>query len=795
MSDAEAIAEGFCSAEYRSRGISVDVTNIRTSGQLLEALNDELDPIIKEHSATLRTLVVPFACHALQLDGEVYLIPPGADFTESSNEQRFKNSVSDQCLALSDVVSEITKLMDDAMHELAASSSVFVKDCRCIFILDTCRDQGFTCAGTKPHASITETFLKPKEPTVCNHLFMFSTSQGKCASDGGAREGHSLYTATLLEHLFVPGKRLIDVQTATENALKAINQTPTWHGPSNVQNSVLFENCGPAAASPEDACNSLHEQPGHRRNNERPYDMYFAVQPVPNAVESLCTRLPGQAAPDKLSCLEHHACKRRIQDYLQERQVDGKLKYKVCLSDGDEDSLLKHMRTCGVRCLVWSALGINLLHQSPPLLGQPSLKDSHQQQRLPKPWPTVVIVCMKYGAHRVAEEIHQMGAPIVIAFPIDLCSQRGRPLSDIVCKLLVAVLEERDSITFDTVSSKLQSDGYKQAFKGLGLDPVLFATNGFEEPEFSRHDRGPWPIDSYPGYNDCPDENGWFVNEQMSNLWQHLRSCDLKLLSEVQQTCKENSLVTFSAAKIDRARAVALQVCRHHYYQKHFLGGIYRVSTEAEKTYVNQRIGPNHRVLVWVDMPHTHSTLSALFDSIRKRTKWTANQVAEFEAKLKEQELDTRDELQSLKEAHLERLGDQMSFVVKMGDQMKIVAVIKEFADGQGWALTNAVQTWFNDNEQGNAKVNVMCTCNGDVLHGADIASACHELESTDHDIEVATLHHELRIRPTIKGAASARSLLSLEEASIVADILKTELNEQRPVQALYQDDDGWLRV
>ena len=329
VSDAEAIAEGFCSAEYRSRGISVDVTNIRTSGQLLEALNDELDPIIKEHSATLRTLVVPFACHALQLDGEVYLIPPGADFTESSNEQRFKNSVSDQCLALSDVVSEITKLMDDAMHELAASSSVFVKDCRCIFILDTCRDQGFTCAGTKPHASITETFLKPKEPTVCNHLFMFSTSQGKCASDGGAREGHSLYTATLLEHLFVPGKRLIDVQTATENALKAINQTPTWHGPSNVQNSVLFENCGPAAAGPEDACNSLHEQPGHRRNNERPYDMYFAVQPVPNAVESLCTRLPGQAAPDKLSCLEHHACKRRIQDYLQERQVDGKLKYKA----------------------------------------------------------------------------------------------------------------------------------------------------------------------------------------------------------------------------------------------------------------------------------------------------------------------------------------------------------------------------------------------------------------------------------------------------------------------------------
>ena len=249
------MTQGFCSIEHHSQGTFIDVyeQNIRTSDQLLEAIRGVLAEFVKGHGATFRTFVLYFACHALQLDNEIFLIPPGAELTTSSIEA-FKSSVPKQCLKLSDVVKACTQIIDDNRKELAArfanSDKTFdLGTCRCIFILDACRDEGFEALeGTKPYAPVTETFLLCNGATFCERLFLFSTSQGKCASDGGAREGHSWYTNALLEILFVPGKLLADVLKAAEAALSPLGQKPTVHGDSlcTQLTSALFEEHAPS---------------------------------------------------------------------------------------------------------------------------------------------------------------------------------------------------------------------------------------------------------------------------------------------------------------------------------------------------------------------------------------------------------------------------------------------------------------------------------------------------------------------------------------------------------------------
>lgn len=351
--DAKAIAAKFCIEERHSKGILVPVAGDKGSWNgLRRAFQLELPKMIKKHSESLRTVVIYFAGHAMQVNNEIYLVPSKANI----DNEMFEDTVQNACLALSEIAATVTNSIDEAMHNLAAQPDglAYHNRVRCIFILDACRSERFDKQASEPNAAVTETFLKSheKKASFCDRLFMFSTWQGDKASDGSAAAGHSPYTRVLLDNLFVPGKTLMDVHTALNQELTRINQSPTAF-PPDLLRSPLFEEQPGAEATPFKRQKTL---------TTLKYHIYFAVQPVPNVVQPLCK---GQDTTP-LNSLSHQACKLRLHKWFT-KDAGFTDKYTICLSDGFEDTLLDHLHD-GARCLVWCALGVNLLHQPPPFV-------------------------------------------------------------------------------------------------------------------------------------------------------------------------------------------------------------------------------------------------------------------------------------------------------------------------------------------------------------------------------------------------------------------------------------------
>jgi uncharacterized caspase-like protein len=114
-----------------------------------------------------------YSGHAIQVEGENYLVPIGAGVYG-------EDEVEDECLK----VSSVLRKMETARNRLN------------IIVLDACRDNPFG-GGFR---SSTRGLAKMDAPI--GSIFAFSTAPGSVAADGTGRNG--LYTSVLLKHLLTP---------------------------------------------------------------------------------------------------------------------------------------------------------------------------------------------------------------------------------------------------------------------------------------------------------------------------------------------------------------------------------------------------------------------------------------------------------------------------------------------------------------------------------------------------------------------------------------------------------------
>jgi TPR repeat protein len=179
-----------------------------------------------------------FAGHGVQVAGQNYLVPVGADI-------RSEAEVALQALNLN----ELLTIMRGADSAAGGRMSVA--------ILDACRDNPFSAAVRSTKGGLAA--VSAPQGT----LIAYATAPGGVASDG--TDGHSPYTAALARSLPTPGLGLEDVFKRTrEQVLKATKnaQTPWEH--SSLTGSFIFV---PKAASPEPS-NRLADMFGGRRLKE-----------------------------------------------------------------------------------------------------------------------------------------------------------------------------------------------------------------------------------------------------------------------------------------------------------------------------------------------------------------------------------------------------------------------------------------------------------------------------------------------------------------------------------------------
>ena len=129
-----------------------------------------------------------YAGHGLQVDGENYLVPLGADVKK-------KADVQDQCLA----ANYILRIMEEAQNGLN------------IIILDACRKNQFS------RFRGSDSGLAPMDGPS-GSLLAYATAPGSVALDGTGRNG--LYTSKLLKYLPTPGQRLEDLFIRVRNDVK-----------------------------------------------------------------------------------------------------------------------------------------------------------------------------------------------------------------------------------------------------------------------------------------------------------------------------------------------------------------------------------------------------------------------------------------------------------------------------------------------------------------------------------------------------------------------------------------------
>jgi len=182
-----------------------------------------------------------YSGHAIQVEGENYLVPIGAGVYG-------EDEVEDECVKVSSVLRKIKT----ARNRLN------------IIVLDACRDNPF---GSSFRSS-TRGLAKMDAPI--GSIFAFSTAPGSMAADGTGRNG--LYTSVLLKHILTPNLEIgqlfrqvrIEVISASED-----KQVP-WESSCLTGNfyfnpgrgiSVLDRPMPPASESIENYEKLIHDQP------------------------------------------------------------------------------------------------------------------------------------------------------------------------------------------------------------------------------------------------------------------------------------------------------------------------------------------------------------------------------------------------------------------------------------------------------------------------------------------------------------------------------------------------------
>jgi TPR repeat protein len=167
-----------------------------------------------------------FAGHAVQVQGQNYLIPLGADI-------RSETEVPLQALNLT----ELLAAMKNGEKPGAAVASGRLS----IAVLDACRDNPFAASVRSMKGGLAA--VSAPQGT----LIAYATAPGNVASDGN--DGHSPYAAALARTIPTPGMTVEDVFKRTrEQVLKATQNTQTPWEHSSLTGSFVFK---PKAAIPE----------------------------------------------------------------------------------------------------------------------------------------------------------------------------------------------------------------------------------------------------------------------------------------------------------------------------------------------------------------------------------------------------------------------------------------------------------------------------------------------------------------------------------------------------------------
>jgi hypothetical protein len=121
-----------------------------------------------------------YAGHGIQVNGQNYLVPIGADVMS-------EDEVEDECLG----VSSVLRKMETAGNRMN------------IIMLDACRDNPFK----RSFRSMQRGLAKMDAPT--GSILVYATAPGMVASDGPDRNG--LYTAAFMKHVLQPGLKIEDL--------------------------------------------------------------------------------------------------------------------------------------------------------------------------------------------------------------------------------------------------------------------------------------------------------------------------------------------------------------------------------------------------------------------------------------------------------------------------------------------------------------------------------------------------------------------------------------------------------
>lgn len=170
--------------ESRLQKIGFNIISAIDKGQkeTLEALK-----IFGKHASEAKVVLVFFAGHAIQVDGENYLLP--IDFISFDNSDK---EGLNQLIPLSQIMKEVEKSKDLG-----------------IVILDACRNNPFEKDINYSQRGLQReldkknilTALAPVKNNVAGTLVAYSTKHGHFASDGDKSKNHSPYTQALLDFL------------------------------------------------------------------------------------------------------------------------------------------------------------------------------------------------------------------------------------------------------------------------------------------------------------------------------------------------------------------------------------------------------------------------------------------------------------------------------------------------------------------------------------------------------------------------------------------------------------------
>jgi uncharacterized caspase-like protein len=175
--DAAAVAEMFRAAQFDDVQMQTDL-GIADLRRVLGSFTDT--------AAGADTVVIYYAGHGMEIDGNNYIIPVDAKLARDFD-------VDDETISLDRILRSI-----EPAHQLR------------LVILDACRDNPFlkTMKRSLGSRSIARGLAKV-EPTVPDTLVAFAAKAGSVAFDG--QEPNSPFTAALLKHIPTPG---LDIRLA-----------------------------------------------------------------------------------------------------------------------------------------------------------------------------------------------------------------------------------------------------------------------------------------------------------------------------------------------------------------------------------------------------------------------------------------------------------------------------------------------------------------------------------------------------------------------------------------------------